>query len=51
MSMTQRVVDELRELAQEIAIESRRTRKLSRKLQFTRWANRVFEAADDLGDD
>jgi len=51
MSMTQRVVDELRELAQDIALESRRTRKPERRDQFTRWANRIFEAADDLGDD
>jgi hypothetical protein len=51
MSMTQRVVDELRELGQEIASASQRTRKPERRDQFTRWANRVFEAADDLGDD
>lgn len=51
MSMTQRVIDELREIADSIDSESRKARREDRKLKFQAWARCIRECADDLGDD
>lgn len=49
--MTQQIVNELREIAHELAAESRKARRRDRIEKFQRLAQKVWNCADDLGDD
>jgi len=51
MSMTQRVVDELRELADKVGIEANQATRTGQMIRLERYANRLHELADELGDD
>lgn len=51
MSYTQRVVDELRELSDKIEIEAGQAARSGQMVRLERYAGRIRDLANDLGDD